>query len=107
MTFILFILSLSNGVSSTGPVVANTDKIDICNVQFLNEIAGVNADQFCINHDNMTRCWYLYIPDSVVTTSLMPLVLDLHRYNLFTLESTQYTGWNHYALEHGFIVAYP
>ena len=112
ITYIVFLLHcfpLPTEGKSSAPVVPNIDKIDLCNTPSLEEVSGVDANQFCIEHDNITRCWYLYIPDSVVTNSSspIPLVLDLHGYNLCASMSANYTGWNRIAEQHAFMVVWP
>lgn len=98
------------GEAATAAVVPpNTDNIEECNVPSLSDVAGIDAEQSCIRHDGITRCWYTYIPETVraAGNASVPLVLDLHGYNLCASQSARYTGWDRVADQYGFIVVYP
>jgi len=85
-------------------IVPNTE-IETCNSP---EIDKLSANQTCIIHDNLTRCWYTYIPESVIENDLeVPIVLDLHGWSYCAYSNTEYTGWNDVAKKEGFIVIYP
>jgi len=93
-------------------VPPNTDNIEECNAPSLSDVAGVDAEQSCIRHDGITRCWYTYIPETVraaaaTGNATVPLVLDLHGYNLCASQSARYTGWDRVADQYGFVVVYP
>ena len=113
LPFVVFSLAILFHSSAPAVVPPNTDNVDDCNVPSLSDIAGIDAKQSCIKHDGITRCWYTYIPETAVrqaaakVNASVPLVLDLHGYNLCASQSAQYTGWNRIADQYGFIVAYP
>ena len=34
----------------------------------------------CIDHDNLTRCWQVHVPDNLDPNVTVPLIIDMHGY---------------------------
>jgi len=110
-TVIIFFFDLS--VSKSAEIVPNTVTNEIakfstvsCNAPNLLEL-GIPAEQRCIDHNNLTRCWYTFIPDSVKNKDSTPLVFDLHGYGSCATWNPTYTGWERLAEEKEFVLILP
>jgi len=68
-------------------------------------IQNGSAKQTCIEYDNLKRCWFTFIPDSVNTASKVPLVVHLH--GAGGCASLPAMGWGSLAEENGFAVVWP
>mmetsp|Transcript_11379 Transcript_11379/g.11467 ORF Transcript_11379/g.11467 Transcript_11379/m.11467 type:complete len:387 (-) Transcript_11379:263-1423(-) len=103
--FSLFLYFPSELGAST--IKPNIDKI--CNSPSLYEVAGIHADQRCIEHKGVTRCWYTYIPETAKISSegAVPLIFDLHGYNLCAVNNANITGWARVAEKFGSVVVWP
>jgi len=68
--------------------------------------------QTCIIHDDLTRCWYTYIPESVVkkpndNSDEIPIVVDIHGFTGCAYSNSQYTGWADVGKKRKFIIFLP
>lgn len=81
---------------------------EACNSPNLDAVNLPEANQICVEHRGLTRCWYIFVPESAQSSvNPVPLVFDLHGYNLCAVYSSNYTGWGALAKEKGFIVVWP
>jgi len=72
------------------------------------KVSNISGNQTCIDHDDLTRCWYTYVPESAKSsTDPVPIVVDLHRFTSCAYVISAYSGWARMAEEHGFIVIWP
>jgi len=103
--FSLFLYFPSNLGART--IKPNIDKV--CNSPSLYDVAGIQADQRCIDHKGTTRCWYTYIPKTAKNSSegAVPLIFDLHGYNLCAIHNANMTGWARVAEQFGSAVVWP
>mmetsp|Transcript_57356 Transcript_57356/g.66236 ORF Transcript_57356/g.66236 Transcript_57356/m.66236 type:complete len:685 (-) Transcript_57356:295-2349(-) len=110
----LVILSVLSKAGAADNVIRNTDKA-YCNPPDLEEVTGIStAEQYCIEHQGITRCWYTYIPPSLLennnnnnNNTETAIVIDPHGFNLCASEQANFSGWDKTADEHGFIVVWP
>lgn len=74
----------------------------------VSDVAVASGNQTCINHDNLIRCWYTYIPESAKTsTDPVPIVIDLHGNGGCAVLHALYSGWASIAEKQGFIMVWP
>jgi len=73
------------------------------------EVSDVaSGNQTCIDHDDLIRCWYTYIPESAkMSTDPVPIVMDLHGLGGCAILHSIYSGWAGIAETQGFIVVWP
>lgn len=65
-----------------------------------------SVPQNCLSHQNRTRCWYTYTPNSVVdSTSEVPLVVHLH--GAGGCASLPAMGWGNIAEDSGVVMIWP
>jgi len=100
-------------------LTTNTPQYEICNLPCLNSnnnwvdteyenYDDIDANQSCISHGDLTRCWYTYIPESAKkSTNSVPIVLDLHGFTSCASVTFGYTGWANVAEKEGFVVIMP
>jgi len=99
---------VSNTLDETcnSPIIDN--RVNIFDGTNNTEVYELYANQTCINHDDLTRCWYTYIPESAKNrTDPVPIVLDLHGYTGCAYSNSRYTGWESIAEEKGFAIIWP
>lgn len=72
-------------------------------------LLSMGAPRKCMKIGDAERCWYTYTPASSdnLSTSIVPLVLDLHGFQSCGLYSSMYTGWKEKADRDGFVLVYP
>lgn len=110
--FSLVVLDNENHMAHTAAaktVMANTDKIfkGQCNSPNLERHGGIQgANQYCIDHDGLTRCWYLYVPPTL-RNETVPIVLDPHGYDLCATEQAEFSGWDKTADAYEFLLVWP
>ena len=61
----------------------------------------------CIDHDNLTRCWQVHIPDDLDPEVPVPLIIDMHGYASNSIEHRKLSSFDEIADEEGAIVVYP
>jgi len=106
-SLLLFLMTNYSAVSTNSYITPNT-KDETCNFPNLDIVNLPDANQTCIEHNGLTRCWYTFVPESAKSSlHPVPLVFDLHGYNLCAVYSSNYTGWDVLAEEKGFVVVWP
>ena len=40
----------------------------------------------CIDHDNLTRCWQVHVPENLDPNVTVPLIIDMHGYASNSIE---------------------
>jgi len=113
--FGVHIIRIITAQTTTTTTTATTTATIPVEDMFVQDACG-QWDQFpgalpkiCLQHDGMDRCWYTYVPSSLVpaTANTVPLVVDLHGITGCADYQQYFTGWKEKAENDGFIVAYP
>ena len=71
-------------------------------------LSWLGATQTCLTHAGLNRCFYTYVPSSAASSSsLIPVLFDVHGYNTCATLLPYYTRWRQIAAREGFIVIWP
>ena len=61
----------------------------------------------CIEHDNLTRCWQVHVPENLDPNVTVPLIIDMHGYASNSIEHRKLSSFDDIADDEGAIVVYP
>ena len=61
----------------------------------------------CLDHDNLTRCWQVHVPENLDPNVTVPLIIDMHGYASNSDEHRKLSSFDDIADEVGAIVVYP
>ena len=61
----------------------------------------------CLEHDNLTRCWQVHVPDNLDPEETVPLIIDMHGYASDSTAHRKLSSFDAIADEEGAIVVYP
>ena len=61
----------------------------------------------CLEHDNMTRCWQVHVPDNLDPDETVPLIIDMHGFASDSTAHRKLSSFDAIADEEGAIVVYP
>ena len=61
----------------------------------------------CMEHEDMERCWNVYLPTTINVSLEVPLVIDLHGNTLTMQDQRDLSEFDDLADENGFIAVWP